>query len=71
MHIYFSSSSDKSLATVYFVHSGTILKLLSKLGIAKDDKPLTHESFVSGETRNWKVSRIGAFGSNLATILYE
>lgn len=55
--------------TFYFTHSGTILKLLSHLGLYKDPQPLTADSF--SKPRLWKTSKIDAFGSNLAFILYK
>ncbi|XP_011144551.1 multiple inositol polyphosphate phosphatase 1 isoform X2 [Harpegnathos saltator] len=66
--------SNKSLiTTVYFTHSGTILKLLSLLGVAKDTYPLMHNSFTLHEEdkRAWKTSIIDAFASNIAFVLYE
>ncbi|XP_031781276.1 multiple inositol polyphosphate phosphatase 1 isoform X3 [Nasonia vitripennis] len=67
----FFDSNDKSLVTAYFTHSGTILKMLSILGIGKETNPLTHESFLSHKDRNWKVSLIDAFASNIAFVLYD
>lgn len=70
-YLIFYSSNDKSLVTAYFTHSGTILKMLSILGIGKETNPLTHESFATHKERNWKVSLIDAFASNIAFVLYE
>lgn len=65
-------STDKSLVTAYFTHSGTILKMLSALGLAIDLNPLTHETFsLHKDSRNWKTSLIDAFASNIAFVLYE
>ncbi|OAD60200.1 Multiple inositol polyphosphate phosphatase 1 [Eufriesea mexicana] len=36
---------DGPLVSAYFTHSGTILKLLALLGVAKDDQHLTHDLF--------------------------
>ncbi|XP_058806693.1 multiple inositol polyphosphate phosphatase 1-like isoform X2 [Phymastichus coffea] len=68
----FFDSSEKALATAYFSHSGTVLKLLSILGVAKDDKPLTFQSYSSHlNSRKWKSSLIDAFASNIAFVLYD
>lgn len=52
----------------YFTHSGTLLKLLAHLGLYKDAKPLT---FIMQNDRHWKVSKIDAFGSNIAFVKYR
>ncbi|XP_016976716.1 multiple inositol polyphosphate phosphatase 1 [Drosophila rhopaloa] len=56
-------------ATLYFTHSGTLLKLLAHLGLARDKKPLTHKHFAS--ERRWRTSQIDAFATNLAFLRYE
>ncbi|XP_017064132.1 multiple inositol polyphosphate phosphatase 1 [Drosophila eugracilis] len=69
-----SSSEKEELprranATLYFTHSGTLLKLLAHLGLARDKKPLTHKHFAS--ERLWRTSQIDAFATNLAFIRYD
>lgn len=71
-----SSSDDteeqgplRSNATFYFTHSGTLLKLLAHLGLARDEEPLTHRHFAS--ERLWRTSQIDAFATNLAFLRYE
>ena len=71
MYYFTFRSSAKPLVTTYFTHSGSILKMLSILGIAKDEQPLTHKSYLIHKDRKWKVSLIDAFASNLAFISYE
>ncbi|EDW52981.1 multiple inositol polyphosphate phosphatase 1 [Drosophila sechellia] len=56
-------------ATLYFTHSGTLLKLLAHLGLARDKKPLTHKHFAS--ERLWRTSQIDAFATNLAFLRYD
>lgn len=56
-------------ATLYFTHSGTLLKLLAHLGLARDNKPLTHKHFAS--ERLWRTSQIDAFATNLAFLRYD
>ncbi|CRK90630.1 CLUMA_CG004332, isoform A [Clunio marinus] len=62
-------SIDEKKATFYFTHSGTILKLLTSLGLYKDDYDLTAENF--HDDRQWKTSIIDSFSSNIVVILYE
>jgi len=61
------------MAKIYFTHSGTILKLLALLGVAKDVYPLMHNTFIPNEEneREWSSSIIDAFASNMAFVLYE
>ncbi|EDW62317.2 multiple inositol polyphosphate phosphatase 1 [Drosophila virilis] len=56
-------------ATFYFTHSGTLLKMLAHLGVARDERPLTHKDFESG--RLWRTSEIDAFATNLAFVRYD
>nr|CAD7408225.1 unnamed protein product [Timema poppensis] len=58
-------------AVVYFSHSGTMLKMLSHLGLYKDNLTLLHDNYHMMEDRRWKVSNIDCFGSNLAFILFR
>ncbi|XP_033225689.1 multiple inositol polyphosphate phosphatase 1 [Belonocnema kinseyi] len=65
-------SSEEYSVVAYFTHSGAILKLLSLIGVAKDEIPLTHDSFLFHKAnRVWRTSFIDAFASNVAFILYE
>lgn len=65
------SRSKYPLATVYFTHSGTMLKMLSHLGLYKDEKHLLASDYNSNNDRKWKVSQIDPFGTNLAFVLHE
>uniref|UniRef100_T1H3T8 Uncharacterized protein n=1 Tax=Megaselia scalaris TaxID=36166 RepID=T1H3T8_MEGSC len=56
-------------ATFYFTHSGTVLKLLSHLGLYKDNFVLTHKDFE--KERQFETSKIDAFASNIQFILYD
>lgn len=60
-------------ATFYFSHSGTVLKMLALLGLYRDAEPLDHRAFAgrAAEERRWRVSRIDAFASNLAFVMYK
>ena len=62
----------------YFTHSGTILKLLSYLGLYKeeiDDQTggrmhLRHNNYDKmKDSRNWRTSFIDPFGSNVGLVL--
>lgn len=58
-------------ATFYFSHSGTLLKMLAMLGLYRDAEPLDRHGFEAQRERSWRVSRIDAFGSNLAFVMYK
>ena len=62
----------------YFTHSGTILKLLSYLGLYKETvnestgvrSHLRHDNYESMKNgRNWRTSLIDAFASNIGFVL--
>ncbi|XP_057320410.1 multiple inositol polyphosphate phosphatase 1-like [Microplitis mediator] len=67
----FLETNDGLKVSAYFTHSGTLLKVLSLLGLARDPNPLVHNSYNSSEDRLWRVSLIDAFATNLAFISYE
>lgn len=62
-------SSNHPATTIYFTHSGTILKLLAKLSLYKDDFRLGHENFK--RNRLWNVSKIDAFASNIFFVAFN
>lgn len=72
-HYLFYRSKEEATTTAYFTHSGTILKLLALLGVAKDTHPLMHDSFKlhQEDKRLWRTSIIDTFASNIAFILYK
>ncbi|XP_067009496.2 multiple inositol polyphosphate phosphatase 1-like [Anabrus simplex] len=65
------SKQDTPRTVVYFTHSGTLLKILSRLGLYKDTDMLKHSLYQSLHSRLWRVSKIDTFGTNLAFILYK
>lgn len=68
----FFASTEGPLVSAYFTHSGTILKLLASLGVARDKQHLTHDQFsVYADARAWRTSIIDAFGSNIGFVLYN
>ena len=54
-----------------FGHYGTVVRLLSLLGLFKDDEPLKANNFERHTNRKFRNSRIGPFSTNLAFVLYE
>jgi len=54
----------------YFTHSGTLLKVLARLGLFEDPLPLKHSNRKEMEGRQWRTSLIDSFASNLAFVLY-
>lgn len=63
---FLESDDDYPLATLYFTHSGSLLKLLSHLGLYHDQKQLLHTDYEKNANRKFLVSKIDPFGSNLA-----
>ncbi|VEN59241.1 unnamed protein product [Callosobruchus maculatus] len=67
---FLEAKDPHSKVTVYFTHSGTLLKMLAHLGLYKDEQPLTSESFSKMTNRQWKTSKIDSFATNLAFVLF-
>ena len=65
------SAGDTQKGTFYFTHSGTILKLLTHLNLYNDVEPLKSNNFETMKNRNWKTSKFGAFGANVAFSLQQ
>jgi len=63
--------SNEQPTTIYFTHSGTILKLLSFLRLYKDDSQLKHTDYKKAKTIKWNVSKIDAFATNLSFITFK
>ncbi|BES97755.1 Multiple inositol polyphosphate phosphatase [Nesidiocoris tenuis] len=67
-----SQTNPEREAVFYFTHSGTLLKLLSHLGLYKDEFPLKHDTAQPlRERRQWRVSEIDAFGTNVVFVLFK
>lgn len=45
--------------------------MLGLLGLYKDENELKHDNYYKMEKRQWRTSKIDAFGSNLAFVLYK
>lgn len=67
---FFSDKKDPK-AVLYFTHSGSILKMLAHLNLYKELQHLVHMQEEIKENRKWKVSKIDAFGTNLAFVLHR
>lgn len=65
------TSDEPTKSVFYFSHSGTILKMLSYLNLYKDEMPLLSENFEQQTNRLWRVSKIDAFGTNIAFVLFR
>ncbi|XP_026744266.1 multiple inositol polyphosphate phosphatase 1-like [Trichoplusia ni] len=67
----FENFSDENgpQATFLFTHSGTVLKLLTHMELYRPQAPLTGS--YRDDDRQWKVSQIDCFASNLAFVLYK
>ncbi|XP_076289898.1 multiple inositol polyphosphate phosphatase 1 [Lasioglossum baleicum] len=68
----FFGEVDGPLVSAYFTHSGTILKLLGAVGVARDDEHLTHNLYhLYADDRAWKTGVIDTFATNIAFVLYN
>lgn len=66
---YIESDDYFPRATLYFTHSGTLLKVLAHLGLYDDEKPLTSEDY--GKPYQWAAGKIAPFGTNLAFVKHR
>lgn len=55
----------------YFTHSGTLLKLISRLGLFNDTTQLLHDNYHLHSARQWRTSEIDKFATNIAAVLYK
>jgi multiple inositol-polyphosphate phosphatase/2,3-bisphosphoglycerate 3-phosphatase len=55
----------------YFTHHEMILLVLTSLGLAKDQQPLTHTTYDQMRNRQWRSSVISPFTSNLAAVFFK
>jgi multiple inositol-polyphosphate phosphatase/2,3-bisphosphoglycerate 3-phosphatase len=55
----------------YFSHSATLQMTLAQLGIARDHDYLTRTNYNAMKNRKWRTSKISAFASNLAAVLFR
>jgi len=69
MFNFHASSESYPRAALYFTHSGTLLKMISHVGLYNDGKPLVHDDI--NADRKWKVSRIDPFATNLAFVSFK
>lgn len=54
----------------YFTEGQGLLRLMARMGLAKDEQPLTYDMSPSVE-RKWKTSLMGSFAANVAVVLYN
>lgn len=64
-------SNQYPKATIYFTHSGTLLKMLAHMGLYKDQEALRSTNYNKMTNRKWRTSLIDAFGTNLAFVLFN
>nr|XP_024217306.1 multiple inositol polyphosphate phosphatase 1 isoform X2 [Halyomorpha halys] len=58
-------------AVFNFAHSLTLRAALIKLGIAKDNYPITADTFSTSEKRQWRTAFLTPFAGNLLAVLYK
>lgn len=54
----------------YFTEGEGLLRLMARMGLAKDEQSLTHDMLPSAE-RKWRTSLMGSFAANIAVVLYN
>lgn len=65
----FTRPVEEKQLSFYFTHSGTVLKLLTFMGLHQDPYDLTIDNF--HDDRKFKTSNIDTFSSNIYVILYK
>ncbi|GAB6020262.1 hypothetical protein CHUAL_002980 [Chamberlinius hualienensis] len=66
-----SHASMHPASLFHFTHSGLLLKLLARLGLFNDSKPLMADDYTQNFNRKWRTSLIDSFGSNIVFVLYN
>ena len=66
-----AAGNNQSRGTFYFSHSGTLLKLLAFLNVFEDQEQLRSDNFKQMDRRQWRTSKIGPFGGNVAFVLQK
>jgi len=54
----------------FFTEGEEVVRLSTLLGLAKDERPLTH-NMTESIHRKWRTSLIGSFAANVAVVLYN
>lgn len=54
----------------YFTEGEGLLRFIARMGLAKDEQPLTNDMTPSAE-RKWRTSLMGSFAANVAVVLYR
>ncbi|KRT83402.1 Phosphatase, partial [Oryctes borbonicus] len=67
---FFENKNTPRTATLYFTHSGALLKLLTLLGLDHDKEHLLHSNYMSNSERKYRTSAFDNFASNIAFILH-
>jgi hypothetical protein len=56
---------------LYFTHHEMILLVLTSLGLAKDQQPLTSSNYDQMSSRQWRGSFLSPFTTNLAAVFFK
>ncbi|XP_055911940.1 multiple inositol polyphosphate phosphatase 1 [Eupeodes corollae] len=65
------NSKTKPNAVTYFAHSTVIQAMVTALGWYKDEEAPTSSNYESMENRQWRISKIDPFASNLVAVKYD
>ncbi|KAI4456126.1 multiple inositol polyphosphate phosphatase-related [Holotrichia oblita] len=68
---FFEDDESDRKTTIYFTHSGAVIKLIARLGLYFDEEPLLHTTFNPEDPKYWQISKVGSFLTNVALILHD
>lgn len=66
----FRANNGTQRGLFYFTEGDGLLRLIARMGLAKDEQPLTHDTSPLAE-RKWRTSLMGSFAANIAVVLYN
>lgn len=65
-----SNPSEKG--NFYFAHKEILIPFLTKLGLYRDQQPLTSDDYATrGGSRLWRTSLMSPFGANFIAVMYK
>lgn len=64
-------SIDTPILMAYFGRSNTLKTFMTSMGIARNDVELRADNYADMTNREWRVSELWPFASNIAAIKYE
>ncbi|KAI9563599.1 hypothetical protein GHT06_011063 [Daphnia sinensis] len=65
-----NGTENQQRGVFYFTEGEGLLRFIARMGLAKDEQPLTNDMTPSAE-RKWRTSLMGSFAANVAVVLYR